>query len=280
MSSKILFIDRSGDGRAPFAAAYGRLYLFQSLLVDLLRLWRANTTPTTPPTWTFRSISTAGLHLTTDFTALHSTYFPHHALHTTHQDRHNRSLRLLLHPDSFSSAESRMVLSRVGNRRMRGIHASDFMTYDFIVAFDQEDYELLKVLKGCAERDNGWAPGSARAHVQLVEIHPELWKHPYLVPTAKDRLRHWASRNVGWSEPNKGFKEGLYRSRQVVINEAGYRALMRDGERRAGQIKAETGCEIYFGIEGEMGDPGNRVISCVGKWNRVDGCVVRVLESW
>ncbi|KAH6684336.1 hypothetical protein B0J14DRAFT_9954 [Halenospora varia] len=173
-----------------------------------------------------------------------------------------------------------MVLARVGNRRMRGIHASDFMNYDFIVAFGKEDFEVLEVLKGCAEADNHWAPGSAHAHVQMVEIHPELWKHPSSIPVAKDRLRYWASCNVGWIEPSRGFKEGMYRCRQVVINEAGYRAMMRDGEKRVSEIKSETGCEMHFGMEGETGEAGCRIVSCVGRWDRVDGCAVKVLESW
>jgi hypothetical protein len=262
--ARIICIDRTNDGRGPFAQVY----------LELLRLWLANTSESRR--WIFKTISSCGLFISSDFSHKHSKLFPHsgHGLFKSKQERENLALSAFHKQGSFEGSEKRVVLARVGNRKIRGVRASDFAN-DYVICFDGQSYELLKNLRQAAEND---AHGShQRAEIHLVDIAHDLHKHDREMQAAKQMLRKWAMKNLGWLEPVRPMEMGFWGTRQVQIPEAGFVALLRDKERRLVDIKKVTGCDFHFSSESEE---GLRIVSIVGNKDRLDLAATKVLYTW
>lgn len=165
-------------------------------------------------------------------------------------------------------------MARVGNRRIRGLRASDFQK-NFIICFDKQTYELLTILRQAAAND---ANGEMQiAHIRLVEIGSDLHKDGQEMKVAKERLRDWATKNLGWKEPSVGAKGGFWRTKQILIPDAGLHALLRDKEKRLTALKKESDCDYRFSSETEE---GMRLVSIVGKKDRLDEAATKILESW
>jgi hypothetical protein len=271
MSPTILCVDSANDGRSPFAQAY----------LELLRTWLANTGKHRP--WIFKDVSSAGAFITSEFSRKHSADFHKHSSHfpkdahsliAHNQDRTNLDLRAFNKQGTYDGSEKRTVMARVGNRKIRGIRAVDFQK-DFILCFDEPMYELLKVMKQAATND---AHGHSQpAQIHLINIRSDLHKHDYEIRDAKAKLREWAAKNLGWTQPSEAISGGFWRTRQVVIPEAGYRALFREHEKRLTALKEESTCDFHF--SGEW-DDGWRLVSIVGRRDKIQETGTKVLESW
>ena len=165
-------------------------------------------------------------------------------------------------------------MARVGNRRIRGLRASDFQR-NYILCFDKQTYDLMKALKQAATND---AHGHLQpAQVYYVEIGSDVHRNSHEMDVAKDNLRGWARKHLGWTRPIPGITEGFWRTEQVVVSEAGFHALMREKERRLTALKREFGCDFHFSSELEE---GSRLVSIVGKWDKVYDAGQKVIDTW
>lgn len=264
MSARILCVDRSNDGRGIFAQAY----------LELLRIWLADTRENR--SWLFKDVSSAGCFVSSEFSRKHSRLYPKEAsnLFTTHQERNNLALRTYDKQGTFEGAEKRAVMARVGNRRIRGLKASDFQK-NFIVCFDMATFELLKLLRQAASNDANGAPQIAQIH--LVEIGSDMHKVEKEMKAAKSTLRGWATKYLGWKEPSISAKGGFWRTKQILIPDAALHALLREKEKRLTTLKKESDCDYHFSSETEE---GMRLVSIVGKKDRLDEAATKILESW
>ena len=264
MSARILCVDRSNDGRSVFAQAY----------LELLRIWLADTRENR--SWLFKDISSAGSFVSSEFSRRHSKLFPKgpSSLFVTKQDRSNPVLRTYDKQGTFEGAEKRAVMARVGNRRIRGLRGSDFQK-NYIVCFDKQTFDLLKALRQAASNDANGAPQIAQIH--LVEIGSDMHKVDHEMKMAKERLRGWATKYLGWKEPSISAKGGFWRTKQILIPDAGLHALLRDKEKRLTVLKKESDCDYHFSSETEE---GMRLVSIVGKKDRLDEAATKILESW
>jgi hypothetical protein len=261
---RILCVDNHNDGRSTFTQAY----------LELLRACTANTTISR--TWLFKDITSAGALIASDFSRKHSIYFTPNSLQVTHQSRSNASLRNFGNQGTYESMEKRTIMSRVGNRRIRGLRATDFARYDYIICFDLSTFNLLGRLRRCAEHDGVQHTNVTK--IQLVDFPGAFHEHADGLNAAKAKLRDWAKSNLGFRRPERDIKGGPWRTRQVVITEAGDHALLRSGAKRLNALKAESGCDFRFG---EVGDgSGGWVVSIVGKVEKVDNAAWKVLETW
>ena len=144
----------------------------------------------------------------------------------------------------------------------------------FILCFDSQSYELLKLLRQAAAIDSATAQ---TAEIHLLEIGSDLHLSESEMRMAKNLLRKWARENLGWKAPGVDIKEGFWGTRQVVVTEAGVGALLREKEKRLVEIKRVTGAEVYFS---EEMDGGGRVVSLVGSKERLDVAAMKVLYTW
>jgi hypothetical protein len=165
-------------------------------------------------------------------------------------------------------------MARVGNRRIRGLRASDFQK-NFILCFDMETFELLKSLRQAAANDAKGRPQIAQIH--CVAISSDLHKDEKEMKAAKNQLRGWATKYLGWKEPSVSAKAGFWRTKQVLIPDAGLHALLREKEKRLTALKKDSDCDYHFSSEMEE---GMRLVSIVGKRDRLDEAATKILESW
>lgn len=263
-AARILCVDRTNDGRSVFAQAY----------LELLRIWLADTRE--HRTWLFKDISSAGCFVFSDFSRKHSKLFAKRGsnLFVTKQKRDNLALKTYDKQGTFEGAEKRAVMARIGNRRIRGLRGSDFQK-NFIVCFDMQTFELLKVLRQAAANDAKGQPQIAQIH--LVAITSDLHKDEKEMKAAKTQLRGWATKYLGWKEPSVSAKGGFWRTKQILIPDAGLHALLREKEKRLTALKKESDCDYHFSSETEE---GMRLVSIVGKRDRLDEAATRILESW
>lgn len=261
---RILCVDRSNDGRGPFAQAY----------LELLRIWFANTSESRK--WIFKDVSSAGVLIASEFSRDNFKLFPNNgkSLLYAKQDRNNLALSAFNRNGTFESPEKRDVMARVGNRKIRGIKAGDFQK-SFILCFDMATYELMTMLRHAAS--NAAKGATMPAEIHLVEISPDLHKSNNEMQAGKQMLRRWASKNLGFKEPVAGIDTGFWHTKQVLIPEAGFVALLRDRERRLVKIKLDTGCDFHFSSERQ---DGMRVVSIVGRKSSVELAAARVLYTW
>ena len=263
-SARILCVDRTNDGRSIFAQAY----------LELLRIWLADTCE--QRNWLFKDVTSAGSFVSSDFSRRHSKLFPNGAsnLFVTKQERNNVVLRAYDKQGTFEGAEKRAVMARVGNRRIRGLRGSDFQK-DFIVCFDMQTFDLLKALRQAATND---AKGhSQMAQIHLVPIGAHLHNDRTEMEVAKVQLRGWATKYLGWKEPSVSSMGGFWRTKQVLIPDAGYYALLRGNGRRLATLKKDSDCRYQFSSEMEE---GMRLVSIVGKKDRLSEAATNILESW
>jgi hypothetical protein len=248
--------------------------VFAQAYLELLRIWLADTRE--QRTWLFKDISSAGSFISSEFSRNHSKFFPKEAssLSVTKQERQNLALRTYDKQGTFEGAEKRAVMARVGNRRIRGLRGSDFQK-NFILCFDKPTIELLKVLRQAASNDANGQPQIAQIH--LVEIGSDLHKDNQEMTAAKLQLRGWATKNLGWKEPSISAKGGFWRTKQVLIPDAGLHALLREKEKRLTALKKQSDCDYHFSSETEE---GMRLVSIVGKKDRLEEAATKILESW
>jgi hypothetical protein len=190
------------------------------------------------------------------------------------QERNNLALRTYDKQGTFEGAEKRAVMARVGNRRIRGLRGSDFQK-TFIICFDKATFDLLKTLRQAASNDANGAPQLAQIH--LVEIGSDMHKVEREMKIAKERLRGWATKYLGWQEPSVSAKGGFWRTKQVLILDAGLHSLLREKEKRLTALKNESDCDYRFSSGTEE---GMRLVSIVGKKDRLDEAATKILESW
>ena len=171
---------------------------------------------------------------------------------------------------SFEGAEKDDVLARIGNRRIRGLNAEDFRDVDFILCFEKETLALLKVLKTMAGADAHGAMMPAKIH--YVDISHDLNKSDQLM-AAKKELRLWATNNLGWRRPDDTHDKSVWNTKQVIIPEAGYRALLRSSEKRLESIKKVSGCDLHFSAR----MPGDtRMVSITGRKDKLHLAATKV----
>lgn len=265
---RILCVDRSNDGRGPFAQAY----------LELLRVLQANCSESRK--WIFKDVSSAGLFVSSDFSRSHSKLFPKDSLFWPKQEaRRNLALIAFDKNGTFEGSEKRTIMARVANRKIRGLKGDDFRKYNHIICFDDQTYALLISLRQEASNDAHGIVMSAKIH--YLKIGWDLHKYEQEMQTAKSILRQWATENLGWKDPHKDIKSGLWRTKQIIIPEAGFQALLRDKEKRLARIKGDTGCHFHF--SGEK-DDGMRIVSIVGATasmkDRLDVAAAKVLYTW
>jgi hypothetical protein len=261
---RILCVDWTNDGRGPFTQAY----------LELLRIWFANTSQSRK--WCFQDISSAGIFICSEFSRKHHTLFNHsgQGFSHTNQERSNLALSALNKQGSYDSPEKRTIMARVGNRKIRGIRASDFQK-SHIICFDKPTYELIKTLRHAASND---AHGAAQlSKICLVEISSGFLEHDREMQAGKLMLQEWAMKYLNWKEPTSYMQVGYWGTKQVVVPEAGFVALRREGEKRLSDIKKATSCDFQFSAEME---DGLRVVSIVGRKDRLDLAATEVLHTW
>jgi len=112
-----------------------------------------------------------------------------------------------------------------------------------------------------------------------LKIGWDLHKYEQEMQTAKSILRDWAGPNLGWKDPHKDVKSGFWRTKQIMIPEAGLTALLREKDKRLARIKADTGCHFHFSAER---DDEMRIVSIVGdqEKGRLDIAAAKVLYTW
>jgi hypothetical protein len=253
------------DGRGPFAQAY----------LELLRIWLANTSESRK--WMFKDVSSAGLFIASDFSRNHFMIFPNSgkSLSYAKQDRNNLALSSFNRQGTFDGSEKRTIMARVGNRKIRGIQAGDFQK-TFILCFDKPTYETLRLLRQAASKDD--AKGiTMPAEIHLLEIASDLHKNDSQLQAGKEMLRLWAMKSLGWKEPTAGFHSGFWDTKQIIIPEAGFVALLRDKERRLAKIKHDTICDFHFSSERQ---DGMRIVSIVGRKNHLENAASKVVYTW
>ena len=241
--------------------------------LELLRIWLADTRENR--SWLFKDVASAGSFISSEFSRRHLKLFPKGvSLFVTKQERSNLALKTYDRQGTFEGAEKRAVMARVGNRRVRGLRASDFQK-NFIICFDKQTLHLLKTLKQAASNDANGAPQTANIH--LVEIGSGIHKVDHEMKIAKERLRGWATKYLGWKQPSISARGGFWRTKQVLIPDAGLHALLREKERILTALKKESDCDYHFSSETEE---GMRLVSIVGKKDRLDEATMKILESW
>jgi hypothetical protein len=114
------------------------------------------------------------------------------------------------------------------------------------------------------------------AQIRLVEIGINLHKPGQEVIAATERVRAWAAKYLGWKAPILGVESGYWRTEQIVVPEAGYRALLRDKENRLMALKEESKCSYFTGVL----EDGFMLVSIVGWKDKVHDAGIKVLESW
>ena len=260
--ARVLCVDRSHDGRGIFAQAY----------LELLRIWLANTTSSR--NWVCKDISSMGLMDASPFSSKHADRFPKNSLAYSNQSRSNAVLRAFAADrKSFAGAEKDEVLARVANRQMRGLRAEDFREREFIVCFEKETHALLTVLRAMASADAHGADMPAKIH--YISIGHDLTKHDQM-RTAKKELRKWATLNLGWKTPEVSHDVGKWNTKQVVVPEACYYALLRDHERRLEKIKQLTGCDYHFSTPTSG---STRVVSITGRNDKLQLAAKKVRDD-
>jgi hypothetical protein len=261
---QILCIDRSNDGRGPFAQAY----------LELLRVLQANCSESRK--WIFKDVSSAGLYVSSDFSRSHSKLFPKDSLFWPKQEaRSNLALIAFDKNGTFEGSEKRTIMARVANRKIRGLRGDDFKKNNHIICFDDQTYGMLKLLKQAASND---AHGiSMPADIHLLKIGWDLHKYEQEMQTAKKILRIWAEKYLGWKDPHKDVQAGYWGTKQIMIPEAGFLALLREKEKRLARIKGATQCDFHF--SGDR-DDGMRIVSIVGGKDRLDVAATKVLFTW
>jgi hypothetical protein len=262
--ARILCVDHTNDGRGPFAQAY----------LELLRIWLANTSESRK--WMFKDVSSAGLLIASEFSRNHFKLFPNNgnSQFYSKQDRNNLALSAFNRHGTFDGPEKRAVMARVGNRKIRGISAGDFLK-TFILCFDKPTYETMRLLRQAASND---AKGMTMpAEIHLLEIASDLHKYDKNLQAGKEMLRKWAMKNLGWKEPVAGLHSGFWGTKQVMIPEAGFVALLRDKERRLAKIKNDTICDFHFSSERE---DKMRIVSIVGRKDHLEIAATKVLYTW
>lgn len=238
-------------------------------------MWYANTTH--DGKWIFKQVDSAGTHIWSEFSSKHKSHFESKdSLHTTNQSRTNKLLRLFDGQHTFDGSEKREILARIGNRKIRGLYHSDFK-FDHILCFSAETSKLLHTLRNCAATD---AHGQAQvAKIHLLDVgdwngHSDQEK---CVNTMKEKLRQFAFNNLGWWKPSKSIKDGYSRTKQITIPEAGYYALIKDERKRLHDIRADTGCTFHIS---DTRPDDRRLISIVGKREKLDQAAARLAETW
>ncbi len=165
------------------------------------------------------------------------------------------------------------MMARIGNRRLRGLQESDFQK-NFIICFDTQTFELLQRLRQAATNDG---MGQQIAQIHLLPIASDLHREEEEMKAAKKQLRGWATKYLGWKEPSEGAKGGFWRTKQILIPDAGLHALLREKEKRLTALKKESDCDYHFSSETEQ---GMRLVSIVGKRDRLDEAAMKIMESW
>ena len=263
-SARILCVDRMHDGRSLFAQAY----------LELLRIWLADTTESR--SWVYQESSSAGLMLESSFSSKHAHSFPHHdSLKPCVQPaRTNWALRAFAADvKSFEGAEKNTVLARLGNRQIRGLRVEDFTEKDFILCFEKQNYEFLKVLRAKAAADVHKSDLPVRIH--FVDIGYNIHKSEHELKAAKGELRKWAAVNLDWRVPKVSHDLGMWNTKQLIIPEPCYIALLRADQKRLGRIKEMTGCSFHFSTK----KSGNtRLVSIIGKKDRLELAATKVSD--
>jgi len=271
MSARIICVDAQNDGRGPLAQAY----------LELLRLWSLNTT--SHRSMLFHSVTSAGFRLSTDFTAKHALNFsgPLTPIASS-APRFNTPLHAFDDQKTFPSSEKRQILARVGNRNLRGLRKEDFLgEVDYMICFDREAERMLKVLRGCAIRDsNATNLKAAISDSRIVCLDKSgAWNKSDMSKSVygiKNELRAWVASALGWRKPSVGFEEGMWRSRQLVVREPGYRALKGKDAAKLEVVK-KSGCTFW--IEGYRGAEG-RVVTVTGPKDKLGEAVRLVEGAW
>ena len=90
----------------------------------------------------------------------------------------------------------------------------DFKDYDIIITFDVHTMELLGRLRAVAKRDG--TPGVENAIVTMVEFGGGFWESEHGFREAKEKIRGWASRALGFKYPERDIGDGHWATRFVV----------------------------------------------------------------
>ena len=170
--------------------------------------------------------------------------------------------------------EKDIVVARIANRQIRGLRVEDFKGKDYILCFDKDIYQLLKVLKAMASADAHGAEMPVKIH--YIHIGYELHKHQHELMAAKKELRSWATTNLGWRAPTLRHDMGIWNTKQIIIPEPGYIGLLRDNERRLDRIKTITGCDFHF----STGKSGNtRIVSITGRKDKLELAAIKASNN-
>jgi hypothetical protein len=114
------------------------------------------------------------------------------------------------------------------------------------------------------------------AQIYDVDIGGGVHRNAHEMNVAKESLREWARKIIGWTRPISGISDGFWRSMLVLVSEAGFHALLREREKRLVSLK-ESGCAFHF--SGELED-GSRLVSIVRKRDTVYDAGKKAVESW
>ena len=90
----------------------------------------------------------------------------------------------------------------------------DFREYDIIISFDEETMKLLERLRGLAKREG--VKGVENAGITMCEFGGGFYESERGFKEAKEKIRGWAGRVLGFRYPERDIGEGPWVTRFVV----------------------------------------------------------------
>ena len=200
-------------------------------------MWTANTTGQ----WLFREVESAGCLVNSKFTWKHKSQFKETlSLSATHTN--DTALTALSGQKHFWSKEKDDIFSRLALRSTIGIDIWHFQHWDYFLCADQMTYNLLERLKSYAKRDKSKQKQKAKLVPPMnINLHENLQE---TISTMKEATRTWLTKEFSWVVPEPAIKDGPRRTKQLVVSDQSFSALLAKGQAKRKEIAAACGCEI------------------------------------
>ncbi|KAL9095523.1 MAG: hypothetical protein Q9165_002394 [Trypethelium subeluteriae] len=279
----VLFVDSFNGTRSILAHA----------CAETLRLWTLDNGAASP----FCALDSAATRLRSSLirdTTIHG-WTLHHA--TDARINHAALRTLFRHADTYEESD---IGTRISKHEPRGLVASDFEDFDFLLTLDQRNFARLCHLRDLVPTsrarifllDNIQAPTSPPEGHPLyrtrdsteVERYGSAANYEPLITTLQAALVAFLTAHTTWQPPEHppfSYRYTPFRSRQFVAPVG----IHEPTERRIEDLRRGTGCEIWIDrvILGGEGERRVRVVTVTGREEALRDeweVVMRELGGW
>lgn len=235
----IMVVDSFNEVRSIIAQTY----------LELVRVWTANY----KGEWLFNRVESAGVQVETDFSrrAWKSKTEP---LVKGGNSPEEAALKAISGAEShFRSEEKQDILARVGRHKSRGIDHWHFRKYEFMLCFDKNVYEALKMLaKRCKEKYGHLPDYANMSKIVLVKdirlqaacSNLDTKSTSILVESIKDGIKSFLKTEYGWQRPPIPIADGQFRTKQIVVRNDDIKVKSEERGSKLNEVASRTNCRI------------------------------------